>query len=191
VAEESEDQPVFKPEEVKRFIQGIEEIQGVVLSIKNGAAGEIAAVKARMKKKVSAEEEKIADIFADAEEVGVTKASLEFELFRRQKEREVKAEERRIGADAVQDADELRTALGDFAVLPLGVAAVAAAPPPKKAKGARKGTTPRVQKALAATTAKPKKKGLAGEDTGAKPKKGVEHLKDMKKLDGDPQPPVH
>lgn len=74
-----------------------------------------------------------------AEAAGIPRQGLKIELKRRDLARKLKTLESDAGEEVVETADMIREALGDFAALPLGGAAVAAAggaePAPKAKRG--------------------------------------------------------
>ena len=147
----SEFSNVINSTDAKRWVGEIEKLDEEILSIKMRNAAEQKAVKKRKK-----------SCFERAEAAGLPMEALKLELFRRDQDRKRKERESDAGEDRVELADMIRTALGDFAALPLGQAAVetaegGAAPKPKRGR--------------------PKKKGgveLAGEDDGSPPMTGAD-----------------
>lgn len=144
----SEGTSAINSTDAKRWVGEIEKLDEEILSIKMRNAAEQKAVKERKK-----------SCFERAEAAGLPMEALKLELFRRDQDRKRKERESDAGEDRVELADMIRTALGDFANLPLGGAAViaaAAAPKPKRGR--------------------PKKRGveLAGEDDGQPPMTGAD-----------------
>ena len=112
----SEHANVINETDAKRWVGEIERIDEEILSIKMRNAAECKAAKDR---KTTA--------FECADAAGVPTSALKLELKRRDLERKKAALEADAGADQVDLADMIREALGDFAALPLGGAAVDAA----------------------------------------------------------------
>ncbi len=88
--------------------------------------------------------ERKADWMEQAEAAGIPRAGLKIELKRRDLLRKIKTFEADAGEEVVETADMIREALGDFAALPLGGAAVVAAgakdetPKPKRGRPSKK-----------------------------------------------------
>ena len=136
--------------DAKRWVGEIEKLDEEILSIKMRNAAEQKAVKERKK-----------SCFERAEAAGLPMEALKLELFRRDQDRKRKERESDAGEDRVELADMIRTALGDFAALPLGQAAVetaegGVAPKPKRGRRKKGGVE------------------LAGEDDGQPPMTGAD-----------------
>ena len=103
--------------------------------------------------------ERKADWMEQAEAAGIPRSGLKVELKRRDLARKIKTLEADAGEEVVETADMIRDALGDFAALPLGGAAVVAA--------GGKDETPKAKRG------RPSKKAagapLAGQDDGTDP----------------------
>lgn len=102
--------------DARRWVSEIERIDEEILSIKMRNAAEQKACKERKK-----------ETFERAEAAGLPLTALKLELFRRDLDRKRSERESEAGEDKVELADMIRTALSDFAALPLGGAAVKAA----------------------------------------------------------------
>ena len=103
--------------------------------------------------------ERKADWMEQAEAAGIPRSGLKVELKRRDLARKIKTLEADAGEEVVETADMIREALGSFADMPLGAAAVDAAGGNEAAPKAKRG--------------RPSKKAagapLAGQDDGTDP----------------------
>jgi hypothetical protein len=166
---------VINETDARRWVSEIERFDEEILSIKMENASRQKAMKERK-----------AEAFERADAAGVPSAALKLELFRRDLERKRKAKEADAGVDKVELADMIRAALGDFAGLPLGGAAVAAAKDFVDGVNASGLTVTMTADGKSVTVGgkrgRPKKGAapLVGNDTGAPPMTGADDEADLR-----------
>ena len=127
---------------------------------------ELLTLRGEYMQRCKAVRERKADWVEQAEAAGLPRSGLKVELKRRDLARKIKTLETDAGEEVVETADMIREALGDFAALPLGGAAVEAASgkaAPTKGKGGKGGKAP-----------------LVGQDKGGKPKTGADDDADLR-----------